>query len=393
MTNEFYPGRKVYTCRRLRTYSRHPYLTLAGPLKVYLDITTSLLLTPSAEAGSPPQRRHSAAHRDKDDKQFLSWEEFVRRSPDLDLGYLKLVPNELNTPVPLEFAKTPVQPVLSTFKPVRNENHKIPLSLSKTSVSRILPDPPSRVLPDGSKQSIRRQIERGHSSSSESGKSCSHCRVTISTPLRNDPSTMKPLCNACKLQQCPYGQPRPFKRNEVYTRSEHPKSEPTKSEERQAERKSLRQTKRFEGLQSRESMFVPASPLSSPVCPSPPPARSTSRNRRDKYKSRSSINRSPNPQPITASQRNSLMSQPAKYTCQVFHKYKPPALVSYKSFPFFILRRGEFYDILQDAGRLSIHLGLLLEIDDEDYLLLCRDQTGSVGWALASYLTPSSPGS
>jgi Zn ribbon nucleic-acid-binding protein len=34
---------------------------------------------------------------------------------------------------------------------------------------------------------------------SESGKSCSHCRAT-STPLwRRDPSTMKPLCNACGL--------------------------------------------------------------------------------------------------------------------------------------------------------------------------------------------------
>ncbi|KAF9034106.1 hypothetical protein BJ165DRAFT_1314592, partial [Panaeolus papilionaceus] len=32
-----------------------------------------------------------------------------------------------------------------------------------------------------------------------SGKSCSHCRAT-STPLwRRDPSTMKPLCNACGL--------------------------------------------------------------------------------------------------------------------------------------------------------------------------------------------------
>ena len=40
---------------------------------------------------------------------------------------------------------------------------------------------------------------RGSDDRSESGKSCSHCRAT-STPLwRRDPSTMKPLCNACGL--------------------------------------------------------------------------------------------------------------------------------------------------------------------------------------------------
>jgi hypothetical protein len=43
------------------------------------------------------------------------------------------------------------------------------------------------------------QSRRKPSDGSESGKTCSHCHAT-STPLwRRDPSTMKPLCNACGL--------------------------------------------------------------------------------------------------------------------------------------------------------------------------------------------------
>lgn len=44
-------------------------------------------------------------------------------------------------------------------------------------------------------QQSRRKVSDG----SETGKTCSHCHAT-STPLwRRDPSTMKPLCNACGL--------------------------------------------------------------------------------------------------------------------------------------------------------------------------------------------------
>jgi len=101
------------------------------------------------------------------------------------------------------------------------------------------------------------------------------------------------------------------------------------------------------------------------------------------------------PQPLTASQHHSLVSQPAKYICEVVCECKPPASVSYNSFPFFPLRMGESYDILQEAGHPNIHPGLPLFVDDEDEdcLLLCRDENGLIGWALASFLMPSSPGS
>ena len=102
--------------------------------------------------------------------------------------------------------------------------------------------------------------------------------------------------------------------------------------------------------------------------------------------------RLPGPPP-TASQHHSLVSQPAKYICEVVCECKPPASVSYNSFPFFTLRVGEFYDILQEAGHTNIHPGLPLSVDDEgeDCLLLCRDGSGLVGWALASFSMPSSP--
>ena len=102
----------------------------------------------------------------------------------------------------------------------------------------------------------------------------------------------------------------------------------------------------------------------------------------------------PDPQPLTASQRDSWVSKPAKYICQVIHECKPPASVSYYSFPFFTLKEGEFYEVLQEAGHPSIHPKLPLYVDDgEDCLLLCRDGNGLVGWALASFLEPLSLGS
>ncbi|KAF8171877.1 hypothetical protein BJ912DRAFT_860280 [Pholiota molesta] len=97
----------------------------------------------------------------------------------------------------------------------------------------------------------------------------------------------------------------------------------------------------------------------------------------------------PDPQPLTASQRDSWVSKPAKYTCQVVHPCRPPAAVQYYSFPFFTLQVGDFYEVLQEAGHPSIHPKLPLYVDDgEDCLLLCRDGYGIVGWALASFLEP-----
>lgn len=101
--------------------------------------------------------------------------------------------------------------------------------------------------------------------------------------------------------------------------------------------------------------------------------------------------RSDSPSPLTASQRDSWVSKPAKYYCQVVHPCKPPATVSYYSFPFFTLSKGDVYEVLQEAGHPSIHPKLPLYVDDgEDCLLLCRDGDGLIGWALASFLEPVS---
>lgn len=97
------------------------------------------------------------------------------------------------------------------------------------------------------------------------------------------------------------------------------------------------------------------------------------------------------PPQLTASQRDSWVSKPAKYICRVVHPCKPPASVSYYSFPFFMLQEGDLYEVLQEAGHPSIHPNLPLYVDDgEDCLLLCRDANGLVGWALASFLEPLS---
>ncbi|KAF8058701.1 hypothetical protein FPV67DRAFT_514580 [Lyophyllum atratum] len=87
--------------------------------------------------------------------------------------------------------------------------------------------------------------------------------------------------------------------------------------------------------------------------------------------------------------RDSWVNRRAKYVCQVVHACKPPATVSYFSFPFFTLVEGELFEVLHEAGHPSMHPKLPLYVDDgEDCLLLCRDGVGDVGWALASFLAP-----
>ena len=103
----------------------------------------------------------------------------------------------------------------------------------------------------------------------------------------------------------------------------------------------------------------------------------------------------PPPPPLPSytrnSHRDSWVTRQAKYMCQVVHACHPPAAVSYFSFPFFTLMEGEIYQVLQEAGHPSIHPKLPLYVDDgEDCLLLCRDEEGNVGWALASFLAPVS---
>jgi len=81
-------------------------------------------------------------------------------------------------------------------QPIQLGGYTFPLQLSpipSPSPSPVYFDQDIKVAPSGGK------ARRGSEAKSEGGKSCSHCRAT-STPLwRRDPSTMKPLCNACGL--------------------------------------------------------------------------------------------------------------------------------------------------------------------------------------------------
>jgi GATA-binding protein 2 len=61
------------------------------------------------------------------------------------------------------------------------------------------PDVKRQVSPSSSSSSSQPESRRGSLDSSSGGKSCSHCHAT-STPLwRREPTTLKPLCNACGL--------------------------------------------------------------------------------------------------------------------------------------------------------------------------------------------------
>ncbi|KAF9463539.1 hypothetical protein BDZ94DRAFT_1192610 [Collybia nuda] len=115
---------------------------------------------------------------------------------------------------------------------------------------------------------------------------------------------------------------------------------------------------------------IPSSPRFPPPIPQPPPPQTPTN-------------------AFTSTQRDSWVTKRAKYVCQVVHGCQPPAAVSYFSFPFFTLVEGHLYEVLQEAGHPSIHPKLPLYVDDgEDCLLLCRDEDGNVGWALASFLAP-----
>lgn len=68
-----------------------------------------------------------------------------------------------------------------------------------TTTSSFQPDVKRQVSPASSSSSSQRESRRGSFDTPGTGKSCSHCHAT-STPLwRREPTTLKPLCNACGL--------------------------------------------------------------------------------------------------------------------------------------------------------------------------------------------------
>ncbi|KAI1791354.1 Dbl-like domain-containing protein [Ganoderma leucocontextum] len=88
-------------------------------------------------------------------------------------------------------------------------------------------------------------------------------------------------------------------------------------------------------------------------------------------------------------QRRSGGQIPALYECRVVHPCKPPEGVEYRDLPFLTLVVDEVYEILQEAGHPATHRDLPLYVDEgEDCLLLVRNSSGDVGWALASFMFP-----
>lgn len=86
----------------------------------------------------------------------------------------------------------------SLYSPPQHLNgFEFPLRISPSPTPSPIPEQEDikPIISTQSPQCRRRASDNG----SDSGKSCSHCHAT-STPLwRRDPSTMKPLCNACGL--------------------------------------------------------------------------------------------------------------------------------------------------------------------------------------------------
>ncbi|KAF8262505.1 hypothetical protein EI94DRAFT_1601834 [Lactarius quietus] len=95
----------------------------------------------------------------------------------------------------------------------------------------------------------------------------------------------------------------------------------------------------------------------------------------------------PPPPQLTVSSR--WYHAQALYSCRVIHECEPPEGVQYYGLPFFRLALDDVYHVLKEAGHPSRHRDLPLLVDEgEDCLLLARDDTGELGWLLASFLFP-----
>ncbi|THH29044.1 hypothetical protein EUX98_g5144 [Antrodiella citrinella] len=133
--------------------------------------------------------------------------------------------------------------------------------------------------------------------------------------------------------------------------------------------------------------------LTDSLRPSPtPPAGNTRHRRSPSLPANASSHPPVSPSPSQLSFNPPTVSRARieeMYQCQVIFNCTPPPDVSYHDLPFFTLRVGEVYDVLQEQGHPSIHPHLPLYVDDgEDCLLLVRNSSQDIGWALASFLLP-----
>ncbi|KAN0137759.1 hypothetical protein V8E53_004243 [Lactarius tabidus] len=102
--------------------------------------------------------------------------------------------------------------------------------------------------------------------------------------------------------------------------------------------------------------------------------------------------RHPHP-PVPPAQQLTVSSRwyraPALLSCRVIHECDPPEGVQYYGIRLFRLSLDDVYRVLKEAGHPSRHRDLPLLVDEnEDCLLLARDNAGELGWLLASFLFP-----
>lgn len=140
----------------------------------------------------PPDGNFSIGHIRRFDEKASSWADPV--TPQVP----SMVPQQFNNLI-IPSESTPSPLYTPPQQPIPLDGFNFPHRLSP------LPSPtPSPIQEDvkpniGPVPSNAPQSRRKTSEGSESGKTCSHCHAT-STPLwRRDPSTLKPLCNACGL--------------------------------------------------------------------------------------------------------------------------------------------------------------------------------------------------
>jgi hypothetical protein len=84
---------------------------------------------------------------------------------------------------------------------------------------------------------------------------------------------------------------------------------------------------------------------------------------------------------------------PSLYTCTTIHEFIPPSNIPLSKTlakPFLTLTRGSVVHVLRELGTPSKIPGFcdIVEDNGEDCLLMARDERGTVGWCLASFLLP-----
>ncbi|KAB5591604.1 RhoGEF domain containing protein [Ceratobasidium theobromae] len=98
---------------------------------------------------------------------------------------------------------------------------------------------------------------------------------------------------------------------------------------------------------------------------------------------------SPSPARTSSHSSSSRLQQPVLYAAAAIHPFDPETDATHLGLPFLRLEIGDTLEILVEAGHPSEHSNLPIPYDDApDCMLAARNEDGTEGWALASYLMP-----